>query len=265
MNPFYFGERSRRLFGIYHACGATEGPPRALILCSSWGPEYMHSHRTVRQAAIQLAAVGFHVLRFDYFGTGDSEGDLTQASVELWEEDIREALRELKAMSGATRVGLVGLRFGAILANRVAASNAAEVDRLLLWDPILDGSAYLDELFYNCDHGPNPFCERRTRPASGGGGHEVDGFPLTDAMARDIRGMSLDSVSPVLQPRCQVMISGPERDEARVRERLVPPLDPASIERISAAPCWTVQWPPQLVSLPAEFLRRLAERARGLN
>jgi pimeloyl-ACP methyl ester carboxylesterase len=263
MNPFYFGERSRRLFGVYHAGGATNGPSRALVLCNSWGAEYINAHRTVRQAAIQLAAAGLHVLRFDYFGTGDSAGDLTEANVAMWEDDIRTALREVMAISGAANVGLVGLRFGALLANRVAATNDVKVDQLVLWDPIVSGTAYLDELFYNCEHDPNAFRELRTRPGGSGGGHEVDGFPLTDAMAREIRAMSLDRVSPSLESRCVVLISGPERDEVEVRRRLVPPLDPSSIERIAAPPCWTIQWPPQLVSLPAAFLRRLVERARA--
>ncbi len=239
------------------------GPPRALVVCNSWGPEYINSHRTVRQAAIQLAAAGLHVLRFDYFGTGDSAGDLTEASVAMWEDDVRTALHEVKAISGAARVGLVGLRFGAVLANRVAGTDSAQVDQLLLWDPIVNGSAYLGELFYNCEHDPDAFRELRTRPRESGGGHEVHGFPLTDAMDREIRAMRLEGVSPSLASRCQVLISGPERDEVEVRRRLVPPLDPSSIERVAAPPCWTIQWPPQLVSLPAAFLRRLVERASG--
>jgi len=264
MNPFYFGDRSRRLFGIYHAGGATDGPPRALVLCNSWGPEYINSHRTVRQAAIQLAAAGFHVLRFDYFGTGDSAGDLTDASVAMWEDDIRVALHEVMAMSGARRVGLVGLRFGAVLANRAAVTNSMHVGQLLLWDPVVNGAAYVDELFFNCDHDAEAFRELRTRPRGSGGGHEVQGFPLTDAMEREIRAMSLDSVSPSVESCCDVLISGPERDEVEVRQRLVPPLDPSRIERVPARPCWSVQWPPQLVSVPAEFLRRLVERAGGV-
>jgi pimeloyl-ACP methyl ester carboxylesterase len=204
------------------------------------------------------------VLRFDYFGTGDSAGDLTEASVAMWEDDIRTALDEVIAMSGAARVGLVGLRFGAVLANRVAMTNSVQVDQLVLWDPILNGAAYVDELFYNCEQDPEPFRELRTRPRGSGGGHEVQGFPLTDAMASEIRAMRLDAVSPSLESRCQVLISGPERDEVEVRRRLVPPLDPSSIERIAAPPCWTIQWPPQLVSLPAVFLRRLVERASGV-
>jgi hypothetical protein len=156
------------------------------------------------------------------------------------------------------------LRFGAVLANRVAATIPERVDQLLLWDPIMNGTAYLDELFYNCNHDAEAFRELRTRPASSGGGYEVHGFPLTDAMDREIRGMNLDGVSPSLQSRCDVLISGPVRDEMLVRQRLVPPLNPASIERVAAHPCWTVQWPPQLVSLPAEFLRRLVERARRI-
>jgi pimeloyl-ACP methyl ester carboxylesterase len=261
MNAFYFGERIRRLFGFYHAGRPVAGAPRAVVLCNSWGPEYTHAHRTLRQAAIQLSAAGIHVLRFDYYGTGDSEGDLTDASVSIWHEDIRTAMQEIAAISGASRVGLIGFRFGGMLAARVAASDPAMLDRLLLWDPVVNGSAFLDELFYNCEHDPEAYRELRTRPTSAGGGYEVHGFPLTESMNEQIRALDLGTVSAGIPATCAILISGPERDLIQVRNRLAPPVDPGSIEHVPEMPCWTVQWPPQLRSLPAKFLRRLVERA----
>ena len=69
----------------------------------------------------QLAAQGWHVLRFDYFGTGDSAGEFDEADLTGWEADIEQALDELLDMAGARKVALVGLRLGATLAARVAA------------------------------------------------------------------------------------------------------------------------------------------------
>jgi exosortase A-associated hydrolase 2 len=264
MNPFYFGDRARRLFGIYHAGNRTEGPPRAVVLCNSWGPDYIYSHRTIRQAAIQLAAAGFHVLRFDYFGTGDSAGELTEASLALWVDDIRLAIREVSDMSGAGRVMLIGLRLGALLAARVAATDSAKVDHIILWDPIVDGSAYLAELFRDSRAEPEPFREPRTRPQSAGGGHEMHGFPLTDAMAADIRELDLGSVGTRLPAHCAVLVSTPKHEAAVVLQRLLPPLDPTAIDWIPAFPCWANQWPPILRSLPVEVLRRLVERAQEM-
>jgi pimeloyl-ACP methyl ester carboxylesterase len=264
MNPFYFGDRTRRLFGIYHAAIPVEGPPRAVVLCNSWGPDYIYSHRTVRQAAIQLAEVGFHVLRFDYFGTGDSAGELTEATLAMWQDDIRIAIREVSDMSGADRVMLIGLRLGGVLAARVAAEDTAKVPQLILWDPIATGSVYLDELFGNSRSDPEAFREPRRRPASAGGGHEIHGFPLTDAMAREIRDLDLRSVSAGLPALCRVLLSTPEHDAVLVRRQLIPPLDPGLIERIPAFPCWNNYWPPFLRAMPAEFLGRLVECAREM-
>jgi pimeloyl-ACP methyl ester carboxylesterase len=200
-------------------------------------------------------------LRFDYYGTGDSEGDMTDASVPMWHENIVTAMQEIAAISGVRHVGLIGFRFGGMLAARVAARDPANVDQLLLWDPVVNGSAFLDELFYNCEHDPDAYRELRTRPTSAGGGYEVHGFPLTDAMNKQIRDLDLGTVSASIPSWCAILISGPERDLIQVRNRLVPPVDPGSIERLPEMPCWTVQWPPELRSLPVKFLRRLVERA----
>ena len=81
MTPLYFGERTRRLFGVYTPAHAAGRPARGVVLCHPWGQEYLHAHRSLRKLGDLLAAAGFDVLRFDYFGTGDSAGDLPEASL----------------------------------------------------------------------------------------------------------------------------------------------------------------------------------------
>ena len=44
--------------------------------------EYMRTHKAVRQLTMMLAKAGYHLLRFDYFGTGDSAGDGEDVTVE---------------------------------------------------------------------------------------------------------------------------------------------------------------------------------------
>lgn len=99
----------------------------------------------MRRLAINLSHLGFSVLRFDYRGTGDSAGDLTGVSADQWVEDVEHAIQEAVDMAAVPKVALIGLRLGALLAAK-AAKNNKHVSRLLIWDPITDGSAYLHEI-----------------------------------------------------------------------------------------------------------------------
>ena len=77
------------------------------------------------------------VLRFDYAGTGDSEGEVCDFLVDDWIEDVGRAVTELEDMTGLSKVALVGLRFGAALA-LASAHQRRDVERVVLWDPTLE-------------------------------------------------------------------------------------------------------------------------------
>ena len=163
MNVFHFGTGTRRLFGVYLP-GAGDGPSaRVAVLCAPWGQEYLRSHRSVRQLGLQLNAAGFHVLRFDYYGTGDSAGDMLDATVQDWEDDVSQAVDEARETAGADRVSLIGLRLGGALAARVAVKRPDDVKDLVLWDPVVSGSAYLDELQRTAGNGAS-YSRRWERP-----------------------------------------------------------------------------------------------------
>ena len=145
---FIEGYRSR-LFSFLHE--PEPGPPRlAFVLSHPFGEEKLWSHRTFVSFARGLAASGHAVLRFDYMGAGDSDGDLRDSSMESHMGDLRAAITHLRTRLGPKcRIGVVGLRFGATIAALLADRSAAEplVDGpLVLWDPITNGDAYMQEL-----------------------------------------------------------------------------------------------------------------------
>lgn len=105
----------------------------------------MRSHRAMRQLATLLAKKGFHVLRFDYRGTGDSFGDLENTSVEHWIADISTTANELLHTANVRTLNAVGLRLGALLAY-TANRNGLKINKLTLWDPVISGSVYDQEL-----------------------------------------------------------------------------------------------------------------------
>jgi pimeloyl-ACP methyl ester carboxylesterase len=136
MTPFHFGSRQRRLFGYYEPAPANFSRVRAVLLCHPMDNEHVFAYRTMRQLAARLVRAGFHVLRFDYFGTGDSYGDPGEGDLAGWCGDIETAIEELKEITGATKVNLAGLRLGANLSARVAADRPKEISKLILWEPL---------------------------------------------------------------------------------------------------------------------------------
>lgn len=145
MIPFYFGPAERKLFGIYHAPPTGTEVRSGLVICGPFGHEAIRIHRLFRVLAERLARNGVAVLRFDYFGCGESGGDDQQGEMKGWRLDLLRAHEELARRSGAPRVGWLGARLGAALVLQ-SARHAQGLDRLLLWDPVLDGPAYLEEL-----------------------------------------------------------------------------------------------------------------------
>jgi pimeloyl-ACP methyl ester carboxylesterase len=142
----------------------------------------------LRKLGTLLATSGFHVLRFDYFGTGDSAGSAREGSLSAWQDDIVAATTDLKESSSVTKVSLFGLRLGATLASLTP----IDVARLVLLDPVVNGRRYLEELrdihirkFSNLLY-PPPLPE----PGQGG---ELLGVPLPLPMERDIAAIDLST------------------------------------------------------------------------
>jgi esterase/lipase len=105
----------------------------------------MRSYYILRQLSEQLANAGHHVLRFDWYGTGDSYGEPENGSISIWVQDIQYAVEELLNTSGAEKVSIVGLRMGAGVA-LTAAKSIPSIDTIVLWDPAVSGESWLTEI-----------------------------------------------------------------------------------------------------------------------
>lgn len=145
IQPFYFGTSQKPLFGSYQPPQSGSARRSVVLLCYPLGDEYIRAHRAYRQLATRLNRVGFPVMRFDYFGSGDSAGEDTDATLSQWLNDISIAVDEAKRLSGAQTVILAGLRLGATLA-AITASQRRDVSAVALWEPVINGDEYLNEL-----------------------------------------------------------------------------------------------------------------------
>ena len=144
-HSFYFRTSEKSLFGCYHRPRGKNQRDCGVVLCYPLGQEYIWSHRTFRQLAVGLSRVGFPVLRFDFTGCGDSEGDCDQWRIHQWKTDIESGIAELKTRGEVKKICLIGLRLGATLA-RMVGINREDIEGMVLWDPVINGMDYVEEL-----------------------------------------------------------------------------------------------------------------------
>ena len=139
--PLWFGEPGRLQFGWLHTppSGKSRG---AVVICGPLAKQYDTSYYTVRVLAEQLAVAGFTTLRFDYQGTGNSDGECTeQGIVECWQSSVAAASQFLDSL-GCQTVALVGLQAGALFAAHAAVA-LRTAPALVLWDSPASGSDFL--------------------------------------------------------------------------------------------------------------------------
>lgn len=186
--PRYFGPPERRLFGVYHP---PVGPLKAnLLLCPPLLHEQVRSYRFFSKMAAQLAGTGLACLRFDYYGTGDSEGDDSDFLPAGTRLDLQLAAAELRRSAGAAPLILMAVRGAALLAHRDAAAVGASA--LWLWQPVADGDAYVQTLLSRDRHERGsrnryPLLRREARS----GPNDLMGFALSPEFAEQLADLRI--------------------------------------------------------------------------
>ncbi len=143
--PIIFGHENDSLFGILHYPDDAQ-PSYGVVLCHPFAEEKLWSHRVYVNFAREAALRGIAVFRFDFRGHGDSSGNTEDNSLQNFFLDIDTAVtcfrQECPSVQG---MGILGLRFGASLA-ALYASERDNIDRVVLWEPIVLGARYMQEL-----------------------------------------------------------------------------------------------------------------------
>lgn len=186
--PFWLGPSGRRLYAALHYA-----PARAtmgVVLAPPLLSEQPRSRRLMFEIAGVFAAQGLPCLRFDYYGTGDSEGDGEAHDLAAMHADLEFAIAGLRERAGIEHVAVMAWRGAALAAGSWALQNA--IDALILCDPVMDGAAWLAEL-EAADRGERVSPERY--PYGAGPGQRPDGqlmgFPASAAWRRGIGTLRL--------------------------------------------------------------------------
>lgn len=200
LKPTYFNKDTDPLFGIYHKPQTDYLKKTGIICCYPFGQEYIRSHKSFKQLAERLSRAGYHVLRFDYFGTGDSYGDEEEITISQWKNDIRAAIQHIKKSGDIQNIALIGLRLGGTLAFLVGRENP-EIIGIALWDPVISGSQYYQELKERHEYWLEDMLNFFDRKELNLQENEILGFHLNSKLIQELREINLLDVKYKIQKK----------------------------------------------------------------
>jgi pimeloyl-ACP methyl ester carboxylesterase len=244
MNPSFFGTSDRMLFGLYSpASGSRER--QGAVICAPLMQEYVWTHRTCRALAQRLAQAGVDVLRFDYFGTGDSAGKSTEVSIDGSVEDTLAAIDELCDIAAVRKVRLIGLRLGAAIAAR-AAARSKRVHGLVLWDPVSDGRSLGEAL--------HAMAMPILTPE---GGVEVEGFPFPARLQKELTQLSPAWFQSAV-PRVSLVVSEDLEEHRRLAKELTASGTEVAHALFPNEACWRAERDFGVGAVPADIIQAIS-------
>jgi len=185
--PGYISTGAGGLFRVLHR---PEGAARAAVLMlAPCGDEKRAAYGTFARLARRLAGAGAAVLRFDYYGTGDSAGESADASLSTMKRDAAAAAAELKALVPDAPAALLGVRVGGSLALELAAKLGAS--RAAAVAPVTGGANWLRQ-----ERGRRQLRRsmvRKEMAAAGGAAAEIEAAPLPEGAAEDLDGLPVSA------------------------------------------------------------------------
>jgi pimeloyl-ACP methyl ester carboxylesterase len=150
---FFFENEGLHVYAVLHMPDGGDDaavPRTGVVLCDPLLDfdlyEVPWSIRMIAAYARELARTGYPALRFDFRGTGQSDGEFEHLTLSTCVSDLQRAVDVLVERTGVEEIVLIGWRLGATIAMRVGAHDG-RVQRLGLWDPVPDPHGSLQGVF----------------------------------------------------------------------------------------------------------------------
>ncbi len=253
MKPFYFGTPEKPLFGIFHPSPQKLNRKLGVVICNPVGQEHIRAHRALRLLAARLNQAGFHVLRFDYYGCGDSAGESEEGTLEQWRQDVEHAVVELKKNARVNQVALLGLRLGASLSWLVG-SQREDVTCLMLWEPVISGAHYVQHLLI---HHEQWGIDAGLRTKSTNGDLEALGFPLPGSLRQSLARLNLFAAPPLRAKRVILLVNEEKPENLELRSHLAQFGSTIDYQQINGLRVWAKQAGADKGMVPLQILQAL--------
>lgn len=137
--------RGQKIFGVMHRPINQDKYP-AILICHGLGGHKSGKFRLYVSLATLLSKAGIGCLRIDFRGSGDSEGEFHEMTLE---GEVSDALVGLDFLSkdphvDPQRIGLFGRSIGGAVAI-LSAKKFNNIKTLAMWAPVFSGEQWIDK------------------------------------------------------------------------------------------------------------------------
>jgi dipeptidyl aminopeptidase/acylaminoacyl peptidase len=135
----------QKIFGIFHR-PSSQGPYPTVLMCHGLAGHKTGKFRIYVKLAEQLSLHGIASLRFDFRGSGDSEGHFSDATLSSEVSDALIALKYLRSRPDvdSSKIGIFGRSVGGTVA-LMTAKKSAPIKTIAIWAPLYDGEQWQEE------------------------------------------------------------------------------------------------------------------------
>jgi putative redox protein len=130
--------KKQNLVGVMHHGHGNEPSP-CLVVCHGFAGTKIGGSRRFVEFARYAVKHNLSVFRFDFAGSGDSDGDLADLTLDSELDDLQAAVNVVSTMDGVDpeRIGTVGHCLGAVTAIRASARDS-RIYKSVAWAPFTD-------------------------------------------------------------------------------------------------------------------------------
>jgi exosortase A-associated hydrolase 2 len=271
LSGHFLGDPGRRAFVLLREPAAAAPRDGSVLVVPPFGEEMNKSRRMIAETSQRLCGAGVTVVLPDLFGTGDSEGEFRDATVERWIEDLSSASRLVESRGQPVRA-ILAVRLGSALAEAAARAGAVPaVATSVWWQPVLDGKRHLAQFLRlrvaaGSMRGDDPDTVEGLRGRSAAGETiAVAGYELSPVLVRGLEALATDGLPPQVGALHWIEFvreagAAPPLPATRFVDRARAAGASAALETVAAEPFWSsseIVRVPQAIEQTAAVLARM--------
>ena len=171
-----------------------------VLLVPPFAEEMNRSRKMFADLGRRLTCRGYEVALPDLYGTGDSYGDFSSASLAIWKQDLSNTIAASRSNKNLP-VFVLGLRLGALLALESAIGWPSDVRGILMWNPCIDGKQFMNQFLrlhvasqIIGESGDIASVEDLRAALKQNGNIEIAGYDLSSRIVDEIDCLSIDTL-----------------------------------------------------------------------